>query len=268
MRITISLAQMDVQLGQPQRNLARARELVTEARRRGSDIVLLPELWATGYDLENAARYATPTDKGLFAATADLAQEHSIYITGSLLSTRAGGFANTAVLFGPTGEALGEYSKIHLFRLMEEERYLTAGDQTPFFDLPWGRSALAICYDLRFPELCRMYALGGAVIVFLVAEWPYPRLAHWRTLLRARAIENQCFVAACNRVGESKGQRFFGHSAVIDPWGELVVEGGEVEVLLTAEVDLAQVGEVRARIPVFADRRGELYGLWGGEAHL
>jgi omega-amidase len=259
MRITISLAQMDVQLGQVERNLARARELVAGARRRGSDIVLLPELWAAGYDLENAAQYATPTDQGLFAATADLAREHSIYIVGSLLAARGGSITNTAVFFGPTGEPLGEYSKIHLFRLMEEERYLVAGDRAPLFDLPWGRSALAICYDLRFPELFRTYALGGAVIVFLVAEWPHPRLAHWRTLLRARAIENQGFVVACNRVGKSKRQRFLGHSAVIDPWGELVVEGGEVEALLTAEVDLAQVGEVRARIPVFADRRGELY---------
>ncbi|MFQ6058490.1 MAG: carbon-nitrogen family hydrolase [Anaerolineae bacterium] len=259
MRITVSLAQMDVQLGQPERNLARARDLVAEAKRRGSDIVLLPELWATGYDLDNAAKYATPADQGLFAATADLAREHSIHIAGSLLSTRGGHIYNTAVLFAPTGEALGEYSKIHLFRLMEEEKYLTAGDQTPVFDLPWGKSALAICYDLRFPELFRKYALGGAVIVFLVAEWPHPRLAHWRTLLWARAIENQCFVVACNRVGESKGQRFFGHSAIYDPWGEIVVEGGEGEILLTAEIDLDLVEEVRRRIPVFADRRGELY---------
>ena len=259
MRITISLAQMDVQLGEPERNLARVHDLVAEASRRGSDIVLLPELWATGYDLGNAAKHATPTDQGLFAATADLAREHSIHIVGSLLATKGGHITNTAVLFAPTGEALGEYSKIHLFRLMEEEKVLAAGNQTPILDLPWGKSGLAICYDLRFPELFRKYALGGAVIVFLVAEWPHPRLAHWRILLRARAIENQCFVAACNRVGESRGQRFFGRSAIVDPWGEVVIEGGEEEVLLTAEVDLAQVEEVRARIPVFADRREELY---------
>jgi predicted amidohydrolase len=142
---------------------------------------------------------------------------------------------------------------------MEEEHYLAAGETTPTFDLPWGRCALAICYDLRFPELFRKYALAGASIIFVPAEWPQARLEHWRTLLRARAIENQLFVVACNRVGESKGTEFCGHSAIYDPWGEPVVEGDRNEVLLTADIDLRLVEEVRRRIPVFADRRVELY---------
>jgi predicted amidohydrolase len=125
--------------------------------------------------------------------------------------------------------------------------------------LPWGKSAIAICYDLRFPELFRSYALAGARIVFLSAAWPYPRLEHWRTLLQARAIENQLFIVACNQVGESKGERFFGHSAIYDPWGRLVVEAGDSKVLLTASVDMALVEEVRQTITVFADRRPELY---------
>ena len=230
---------------------------MAEARRRGSDIVLLPELWATGYDLENAAQYATLTDQGLFAATADLAREHSIYITGSLLAARGGGsITNTAVLFGPTGEPLGEYSKIHLFRLMEEERYLVAGDQTPLFDLPWGRSALAICYDLRFPELFRAYSLGGAVIIFLVAEWPHPRLAHWETLLRARAIENQAFVLApaqCGRHG--KERRSYGRSLIIDPWGLVLAQAGDRPAVITADCDLEELERVRHRLPALMHRR-------------
>jgi len=259
MELTISLAQMDIALGQPQVNLAKVQEWTAEARRRGSDVVLLPELWATGYDLENAGRYATGLEEGLFARLAALAREKAIYICGSLLAWQDGRYYNTAPLFSPAGERLGHYSKIHLFRLMEEDRYLAAGRETPVFDLPWGRSAIALCYDLRFPELFRRYALAGARIIFLSAEWPYPRLEHWRTLLQARAIENQIFIAACNRVGESKGERFFGHSAIYDPWGKLVVEAGDGEVLLTASIDLALVEEVRRTIPVFADRRPELY---------
>lgn len=259
MELTISLAQMDIALGQPQVNLTKVQELTAEAMRRGSDVVLFPELWSTGYDLENAEQYATSLDEGLFAELAALARKNTIHVCGSLLSLQDGRYYNTAPLFSPAGKRLGHYSKIHLFRLMDDDKYLAAGQVAPVFDLPWGKSAMAICYDLRFPELFRRYALAGARIIFLLAEWPYPRLEHWRTLLQARAIENQMFIAACNRVGESKGERFFGHSAIYDPWGRLVVEAGDSEVLLTASVDVALVEEVRQTIPVFADRRPELY---------
>jgi omega-amidase len=259
MELTISLAQMDIALGQPQVNLAKVQELTAEAKRRGSDVVLFPELWSTGYDLENAEQHATRLDEGLFAELTALARENAIYICGSLLSVQDGRYHNTAPLFSPAGKRLGHYSKTHLFRLMEEDRYLTAGQMAPVFDLPWGKSAIAICYDLRFPELFRRYALAGARIIFLPAEWPYPRLEHWRTLLQARAIENQMFIAACNRVGKSKGESFFGHSAIYDPWGRLVIEAGDSKALLTASVDTALVEEVRQTIPIFADRRPELY---------
>jgi predicted amidohydrolase len=142
---------------------------------------------------------------------------------------------------------------------MQEEQYLAPGQAATLLDLPWGKTGLIICYDLRFPELIRHYALQGARLILIPAEWPHPRREHWRTLLRARAIENQCFVAACNRVGQSKGAAFFGASTVVDPWGEPLIEGGETEALLTVTIDLAQVDVVRQRIPVFADRRPELY---------
>ena len=126
-------------------------------------------------------------------------------------------------------------------------------------ELPWGCAGLAICYDLRFPELFRRYALEGARLMILPAAWPHPRRMHWRTLLRSRAIENQCFVAACNRVGTADDVSFFGSSAVIDPWGETLIEGGETEALLTVRIDLDTVEATRAKIPIFADRRPELY---------
>jgi omega-amidase len=141
-----------------------------------------------------------------------------------------------------------------------ESAGLQAGDTLAAGEVAGVESGLAICYDLRFPEQFRAYALAGASVVFVPSEWPHPRLAHWRTLLRARAIENQFFVVACNRVGESKGTQFFGHSTIVDPWGELIVEGGEQEILLTAPIDTGLVAEIRERIPIFADRRPEVYG--------
>ena len=258
--LTISLGQMDVKLGNPAENWRTVQQMTAEASRRGSDLVVFPELWSTGYDLENAANYATRTDAGLFAQVAALAQKHQIAILGSCLSLLGEGqFGNTAVYFDKHGRSLGEYGKLHLFRLMQEEQFLTAGEKPTLVETEWGKAGLTICYDLRFPELFRQYALGGAQLVFVPAEWPHPRLAHWRTLLRARAIENQMFVVACNRVGRSKETDFFGHSCILDPWGGIVLELGEGEMLGTAVIDIAQVEQVRAKIPVFADRRPEIY---------
>ncbi|MBN2502651.1 MAG: carbon-nitrogen family hydrolase [Anaerolineales bacterium] len=256
MQFTVSLGQMDVKLGQPDANLKTVRTLTAEAAQRGADVVVFPELWSTGYDLERAGQYATGLDAGNFAAVAELARRYRIHILGSMLSLiEPGKYGNTAVWFGPEGGILGAYTKLHLFRLMDEHHYLMPGETPTIVETPWGKAGLAICYDLRFPELFRHYALAGAGLVFLPAEWPHPRRAHWRTLLRARAIENQSYVVACNRVGESKGVRFCGHSAVIDPWGETVVEGNEDEGLLTATIDTDLVAEVRAKIPVFEDWR-------------
>lgn len=258
MRLTISLAQIDIALGKPLENLAKVEGMIAEASQRGSQIVLLPELWSTGYDLERAEEHARTTER-LLARLADLAKERSLFIIGTLIAAEKGHLYNRATILSPKGALVGEYNKIHLFRLMEEEKYFTPGTDTPVFDFPWGKSALAICYDLRFPELFRKYALEGARVVFLPAEWPYPRLEAWRVLLRARAIENQFFMVGCNRVGESRGEVFFGYSSIHDPWGEPVVEGGEEERLLTAEIDLDEVDEARGKIPIFEDRREELY---------
>jgi len=260
MKLRISLGQMDVLLGDPEANLETVRRMTAEAARRGSDIVVFPELWSTGYDLENAGRYATPTDQGIFAEVAALAAEHGVQVLGSCLSLLGEGeYGNTAVLFGPNGRPLAQYSKTHLFRLMGEEQFLTAGEGQTIVETAWGGLGVAICYDLRFPELFRAYALAGAKAVFLPSEWPHPRLAHWRILLRARAIENQMYIIACNRVGVSKETHFFGHSCIIDPWGKTVIEGGEEEMLLTADIDTAVVDRVRAKIPIFADRRPDIY---------
>jgi omega-amidase len=259
MTLTLSLGQMDVTLGDPDTNFERVRAWTEEAARRGSALVLFPELWSTGYDLENWDRHASPPGEGMFARLAALAREHRIALGGSVLEVRDGKAYNAFALFDAGGELSATYHKTHLFRLMDEEKWLAPGESLELVEAEWGLTGLGICYDLRFPELFRHYALRGARLVLLPAEWPARRAYHWQTLLRARAIENQMFVAGCNRVGESKGEVFGGGSAVIDPWGEAVVEGGSRAALLTAEIDLGQVDEVRKRIPVFEDRRPDIY---------
>jgi omega-amidase len=257
--LTVAIGQMDVALGDPEANLRKVEQLARQASEQQAGLLLLPELWASGYDLERAAELASSRDEGLFAATAALAREHGLAICGSLLERRADGVYNTATLYDATGARLARYSKVHLFGLMDEGKHLRPGGATPTFDLPWGRAALAICYDLRFPELFRRFALDGAQLMLLPAEWPAQRIEHWRTLVRARAIENQCYVLACNRVGADRANTFGGRSAVVDPWGATLAEAGEGEELLLATIDLELVAEVRGRIPVFRDRRVDLY---------
>jgi len=258
-KFTFSLGQMDVRFGDPGANLATVTRMVEEAKRCSSDLVLFPELWSTGYDLSNASRYASDLDSGVFAEISSLARRVGIHILGSTLSLCGTKHRNTLTVFAPNGSLLADYSKIHLFRLMDEHKYLCAGDKIRTVDLPFGRAGLAICYDLRFPEMFRVQALAGAVMCFLPAEWPIPRLSHWQTLVQARAIENQMFVLACNRVGSDADNVFPGHSMAVDPWGEILAEGSDGEELITLSVDLSKVLETRKTIPVLQDRRPDVY---------
>lgn len=260
-QLRVAAAQMDVQLGNPNVNLERARGFVADAHEQRAEVVLLPELWSTGYDLEHADAHAAGNQTVVLPALASLAERYEICIAGSLLlADNLGRVRNTAVVHGPNGTVIGEYAKIHLFALMAENRYLAAGDTTPTFSLHGCTAASAICYDLRFPELFRSYALEGARVVLLPAEWPAVRVAHWRTLVTARAIENQYFVVACNRAGTSGSTTFAGHSMIVDPWGKVLAEAGDGEALLVETLELGRVDEARSQIDILGDRRADIYG--------
>ena len=258
-KLNISLAQMNIALGDIRRNFNTMQEWAAEAARRGSHLVVFPELWPTGYALEQSKETASVLNSGLFAQVTTVAQQNKISIVGSMLEKRGLEVANSAAFFAPNGRMMGVYRKLHLFRLMDEDRWLQAGTAPLLIDLPWGTTGLAICYDLRFPELFRRYAADGARLIILPAEWPAERIEHWRALVRARAIENQCYMIACNAAGQTGDTVFGGHSMIVDPWGEVVIEGGSSPMLLTAEIELGLVDEVRRRIPALDDRRTDLF---------
>jgi predicted amidohydrolase len=258
-KLNISLAQMQIALGDVGRNTRRMQEQAAEAARRGSHLVVFPELWSTGYALEQSKDLASQLNSGTFAQVTTVATQHKIGIIGSILEKRGLEVANSASFFAPNGRVMGVYRKIHLFTLIYEDKWLQPGSSPLMMDMPWGTTALAICYDLRFPELFRHYAANGTKMIVVPAEWPLVRLEHWRALLVARAIENQCYIVATNTAGEIGDTVFAGHSMIVDPWGKIVIEGGEDPMLLTAEIDLDMVDEVRAQIPVMRDRRPELY---------
>jgi predicted amidohydrolase len=263
MELRVAIGQMDIALGDDETNLRTVQDLAAQAAEAGAELLLLPELWGSGYQLDRAHQLADELNTGLFSAVASLARHYRLHICGSLLEWQPDEQRayNTATLYDADGMLRGHYRKIHRFGLMDEDRYLGAGEATPLIDMRWGKTALAICYDLRFPELFRRYALDGARLMLLPSEWPVQRIEHWRTLVRARAIENQCFVVACNRVGADRANTFGGYSTVVDPWGAVLVEGGAEAELLHATLDLDLVDDARGRIPVWNDRRPELYHL-------
>ena len=262
MQLTIALAQMYITPGRPDLNEAEARRLAARAAAAGAGLLLLPELWPTGYDLVHAAAYSAPLDGGHFALMADIARAHHFHVLGTALEANpAGRPYNTAALYTPGGHRAASYRKVHLFAPLGEVEHLSPGDALPVFDLPWGRTALAICYDLRFPEMWRRYMQAGAQLILIPAEWPIPRVEHWRLLLRARAVENQLFVVGCNRAGGGSDSQhpFGGHSAAVDPWGKVLVEGDLEPGLFLATLDLEEVDRCRRLFPWLDDRRPDVY---------
>lgn len=260
MRLQLSIGQIDLQLGAPEENFQKIEALSTEAARSGSQLIVFPELWSTAYALERWRELACPMDTGMFARLSELARTKKIAIAGSLLERDGERAFNTMALYGADGELVGSYRKVHLVPMLDEQRWLEPGDRLSLVQTDWGLTGLGICYDLRFPEMWRRYAVDGAKLLLIPAEWPSQRAEHWKTLLRARAIENQVFVVACNRIGETKGVVFAGHSVVVDPWGDTVIEGShDREELLTTEIDFGRVDEIRTNIPVFTSRRPEIY---------
>lgn len=261
-KLRLALVQMNIEAGNPEANFAKMEDRLeaAAAQQPKPDLIMLPEMWNTGYALQQIQALADPDGERTKKVIAAFCRRHNIRVlAGSIAQRRGDAVTNTVHIFDGSGQEIGEYSKIHLFQLMNEHLHLQAGEAPGTFSIGEIPAAVMICYDIRFPELARSLALSGARILFVPAEWPHPRLHHWRTLLQARAIENQMYVVSCNTVGESGGASFFGHSMIIDPWGEVIAEAEEEETILTAEIDLALTDEVRGRIPVFADRRPHLY---------
>ena len=252
--------QLDIAFGNPTKNRKYIQQKMMEAMKENPDILVLPELWDTAYDLTRLDEIADDEGQQAKQLISQFAKTNAVNIVaGSIAKKTEQGVTNTMYIFDRKGREVSQYSKLHLFKLMDEHLYLEAGTAKNLFTLEQSLCAGVICYDIRFPEWIRVHTSSGAEVLFVVAQWPAPRLAHWKALLISRAIENQCYVIACNRVGQDPNNTFAGHSLVIDPWGEIIAEAGDSEELLSADVNLELVKEIRKQIPVFTDRRTEFY---------
>jgi predicted amidohydrolase len=226
-------------------------------RARGSDLILLPELWPCGYF--SFSRYeaeSEPADGPTIQALAAKARQIGASLfTGSFVERAAGRLFNTCLLIDPAGEVVARYRKIHPFGYQSEERRrLAAGEDVVVTDVDWGRPGFAICYDLRFPEHFRRMVDRGAEVFLIAAAWPAARREPWRLLNQVRALENQAFVFACNAAGSSGGVRLGGHSLFVDPFGNVIAEAGDGEELLTVDVDPERAREFRREFPALKDR--------------
>jgi predicted amidohydrolase len=252
MRVTLIQTEIDGTLPMADR-VAGVTEQI--AARAGDDLVLLPELWATGYfAFDDYAATAEPLDGPLVATLGAAARAAGVTLhAGSIVERDAAGHLfNTSLLFDPSGALVHSYRKVHLFGYgSREQELLTPGRQVAGH----GPLALSTCYDLRFPELFRAQVDGGSQLFLVAAAWPLARLPHWQLLLRSRALENQSFLLACNAAGRQGSVELAGRSAVVDPWGEVVAEAGAGPEVLTAEIDPDLVTRSRKEFPALADRR-------------
>lgn len=254
----VAAIQFNITLGDIEHNLHTVEAALKRVADQDVQLAVLPEMWSAGYDYKRLKKHAAETPR-VVGAICQLSAEHNMVVVGSLPEEENGKIYNTAYVVD-CGKLLASYRKLHMFSTMGEDRFLSPGDKTLVVPTSAGRLGVAICYDLRFPELFRKMALEGAEIICLPAEWPKPRQENWRILLQARAMENQLFVAATNCCGIQDKLDFFGMSLLLSPRGEILAEGGATETELIATFDYQEMVDYRAQIRCYHDRRPEIYG--------
>ena len=252
-RSFVHLVQLDIAWEDKAANFARVRALLAATPPSPGSLVVLPEMFASGFSLNLAVtRQSVAREDEAFLAV--LAREHRAFITGGVISTGSAAMGrNESVTFSPDGALLARYAKIHPFSLGGEAQGHEAGTEIVTFE--WGGFVVApfVCYDLRFPEIFRAAARRGASLFVVSALWPVKRQQHWLTLLQARAIENQACVIGVNRVGSEPQYSYAGRSVVVDPHGVIIADAGEQERVLTASIDPDLVTAWRRDFPALRD---------------
>jgi len=259
--------QFDVHAGDVAINLAAAKAGIAAAAAATARLVVLPEMWSTSF-LPGFPPAVLAAAAAAEIEIANLSAEHGMVIVGSSVEPTPAGAFNTARVFD-CGRLLGAYRKIHLFSPNSEHRYLEAGERPLLVDASVGRLGVAICYDLRFPDLMRWFFHKRCEVMVVPAQWPEARAQHWRTLLRARAIENQMFTIGCNRTGLENSLKtdepmsFPGDSRIVDPMGEILGEGRGSDEPVVATIELRRVRTMHRILPVARDQRPTVYRqLW------
>ena len=266
----VMLAQMDSKDNREE-NQAAAEKMIFQAADQGADLLIFPE--TVDYIGKNLKEHALDLTQGgswqdFFA---EKAKQYGMYLHGGSITekNKEGKPYNTSLFFDPEGQLIAKYRKMHMFDVevtdgpaYRESAGTTAGNEIVTVDTKLGKLGLSICYDLRFPELYRLQAMGGAKLLIVAANFTRATGAkHWEILLRARAIENGCYVLACNQCGEKEAFAAYGNSMIIGPDGSILARAGDEVTMISADIDLEEVEKVRQEIPSLANRREDVYHL-------
>ncbi|MFW9898214.1 MAG: nitrilase-related carbon-nitrogen hydrolase [Candidatus Thorarchaeota archaeon] len=263
MNLNVAIAQMEIWDGEKEKNLSNALTILNSLSKSESypDIVCFPELFTTGYDLKNVKNYAE-TIPGKTIEELTKISKGKFIVIGTILEVENDNYYNSAFIINKKGSLIGKYRKTHLFAPLLETDFLTPGNKISTFTLPESNNlkiGVAICYDLRFPEIFRKMALLGAQIIFVPSEFPSPKKKIWKTLLHARAIENQIYVIGINRIGKGTSGEYFGYSLVSN--GEYLEHLGNIPETRVFSIDLNSLGPIRKGLELLKDRRTDLYNI-------
>lgn len=253
--IRITAIQLEISDQSKQENLAMVLRLLDEAP--AADLILLPELWPSGFFSFDSYRTDSEEVDGplITALRHKVAKKATHTLIGSFVEHDRHHLYNTTLLLGPDGCILAKYRKIHLFGFQSKEKQLfSPGNEITVVDLPWGRVGISTCYDLRFPELYRLMVDQGATIFLVPSAWPLARLSAWQLFNQARAHENLAYLLSCNCAGANQGIAFAGHSMVVDPLGNILAQGGTEGGYITAEIDPDLPARARKEFPALDDR--------------
>jgi len=271
-RFRATCLQFHVESGEVESNLATVQTGAAEAGADGAELLVLPELWTTSFLKEPSPEIAERSARAEDAVL-EMSGDLGVVVIGSAIEMDDGGsgpprYFNRARVFDH-GREVGSYRKVHLFSPNAEHRIHHPGEHPLVVDTSVGRMGVLVCYDLRFPELVRYYFYKGVEMLVVPAQWPEARSTHWRTLVRARAIENEVFVIGCNRTGQEHSLKtgevlpFPGDSRIVDPMGEVLASGSGEQGTVSAEIDLRKTRTMRRLLPVMKDQRPEVYRhLW------
>lgn len=256
--VTVAAVQMKCFPGNKEKNLQKALILIDDAWNRGAELIVLPELFLTGYRVEEEELALAETIPGYTVERLiKYAREKRVFLSGTIMEAgvKRGVIYNTAFLVGPEG-LIGTYRKVHLWD--KEQLRWACGEEFPVFPTPFGKVGIQICYEVGFPEGARILALKGADMLLYPSAFGLPRLYVWDLATRSRALENGMFLIAANRSGQEKDTQFAGHSRIVNPQGKVLTEAQNDDEAIVATLDLAEIIEQRRRIPYLRDMKSYL----------
>jgi len=259
----ILACQLDIVWENKPANWKRAEALIEQAAPRPGSMIVLPEMFATGFSM-NVASLVETTPSATQERMASWARRWQSFVVGGVVAPgREGRGVNQSVTIGPDGHEVCRYAKIQPFSLGTEDAHYDAGDTVMVYRVGDWTVAPFVCYDLRFPELFRHACRLGANLYTVIANWPEKRIRHWVTLLQARAIENQAYVVGVNRVGEDPSLRYVGRTLIVDPSGDILADAGDREGIIRATIDREGLQALREGLPFLRDMRPEFVPMPG-----